>query len=371
MNEPSALTGPETDSQQNQEQATEARPAAARPPILPWLYSAGFAVMAAANIALWWNLAQAPPPQPAPDLGKIFEQLQTLDSRLARLEGRPATPDLAPLTARLSALEKRATPDLAPLAARLTALEQKGGGDPRVGERIAAVESHLVASLAELQTRIAALEQKPVVDPQFAGRVDALAGRVDALSGKMQIFDGEFARRIEAADARLTKIEGSARQVSEVAARTARIARLQSAEAALSNGLPLGMLADAPPALARFATVRPPTEAGLRLAFPAIERAVRAASHPDGTDKPLWDRIWDRTQGLVTVRQGENVLIGDSVSGVLAKARSMLDAGDLAGAVAVMSTLTDDPAKAAAPWIADAKSLLDARAALADLAAKS
>lgn len=370
MNEPKALTGPESTPPENQEQAPETRPDSARPPILPWLYGAGFAVMAAANIALWWNLEQAPPPS-APDLSGMTSQMQSLEGRIAKLEQRPGGPDLTPLTNRVNALEKRTGPDLAPLTARVAALEKSAGSESRIGERVAAVESHLVSSLAELQTRLTNLEQKPAIDPQFAGRVDALAGRVDALSGKVQTLDGEFGRRIEAADTRLARIEGTAKQVAEVAARTARIARLQSAEAALSNGLPLGALAGAPPALARFANTRPPTEASLRLAFPATERAVREASHPGGDDKPLWGRIWDRTQGLVTVRQGDHVVVGDSVSGVLAKAQALLDAGDLTGAVAAMASLQGDPAKAAAPWIASARSLLDARAALADLAAKS
>ena len=87
--------------------------------------------------------------------------------------------------------------------------------------------------------------------------------------------------------------------------------------------------------------------------------------------EPLLARIWARAQDLVTVRQGDRVLLGDPAAGVLGRARTALDAGDLAGAVAAVATLTGPAAQAMAGWLADARSLLDARAALADRAAHS
>ena len=71
----------------------------------------------------------------------------------------------------------------------------------------------------------------------------------------------------------------------------------------------------------------------------------------------------------MTVRQGDRVLVGDSAAGVLARARNALDAGDLAGAVAAVSTLSGPPAAAMAGWRADAQAVLDARAGLAAMAA--
>jgi len=374
MKKPLALASPDSPTEPQPDVIAELGEPKPRPPVLPWLYAAGFAVMAATNVVLWLNrdpMAAPPPPAASVDLDPVMRQVQAVEARLAKLEQRPATADAGPLVARIDALEKRSPPDLAPLVSRITALEQRQPGDPRLGERVAAAESHLVASFAELQTRIAALENRPLIDPQFAGRVDALAGRVDALSGKTQTAESELTRQIDATTARLGKIEGAAGQVAAIASRTARLARLQSAEAALSAGLPLGTLPGAPPALARFATARPPTEAGLRLAFPATEKAVRGISRPDSDAKPFLDRIWDRTQQLVTVRQGDNVLVGDTSAGVLARARVALDAGDLSGAVTAMGALTGDAGKAAAPWVGDAKALLDARAALAEMAAKS
>ena len=76
------------------------------------------------------------------------------------------------------------------------------------------------------------------------------------------------------------------------------------------------------------------------------------------------------------MRQGEHVLIGDPAAGVLVRAQTALDAGDLAGAVAAVasltgSTLTSGAAQALAAWLDQARGLLAARAALAEMAAQT
>jgi len=130
-------------------------------------------------------------------------------------------------------------------------------------------------------------------------------------------------------------------------------------------------LPGAPPAVVRFAAVNPPTLPGLRLAFPAAERAAREASQPDTEGKPFMERVWNRTQELVTVRQGDKVLVGDSAAGALARARVALDAGDLAAAVQAVSSLSGPPADAFSSWLDDARALLDAQSALSDMAANA
>lgn len=133
----------------------------------------------------------------------------------------------------------------------------------------------------------------------------------------------------------------------------------------------MGDIPGAPPALTRYAAAKPPTEAELRLAFPAVERAALAASRPDIQGKPFLDRAWARAQTLVTVRQGDDVVVGDAASGILARAHTALEAGDLAGAVAILSDLKGVAAQPVASWLDDAKGLLAARAALADMAEQS
>ncbi len=328
-------------------------PRPARDALLPWLWGLGFLVLAGAIGFVWWSFQQ-PQPQPSADR-------QALNDRVARLEQRPAAPagsvDLAPLTARVAALEQRppvsaGSVDLGPLTARVAALEQRATPD-----------------LAPLEARIAALEQQVTGNNQLAARLDALSGRVDALSARDQSVDSGLAHRLDADDARLATLEHATAQVTAMAEQAARLARIQAAEAALAAGQPLGDLPNAPQAVAHFATANPPTEAALRLAYPQAERAALAASSADTGEKPFLARVLAHAEDLVTVRQGDRVLVGDPAAGVLARARTALDAGDLAGAVAAVSGLSGPPAAAMAAWLADAKALLQARAGLADMAA--
>jgi hypothetical protein len=73
----------------------------------------------------------------------------------------------------------------------------------------------------------------------------------------------------------------------------------------------------------------------------------------------------------VTVREGDRVIVGDPAAGVVARARQALNAGDLQGAVDVLHSLSGPAAEAFAAWKAKAKSLLEARAALASMAAQA
>jgi hypothetical protein len=233
--------------------------------------------------------------------------------------------------------------------------------------RVANLENRLVA----LQSRVAALEQRPAPvaapAPDLAplqSRIDQVAAKVDALqgadAGSLQSFTG----RLQALEQRLGEAE---RREQAATAGAARVARLQAAGAALATGQPLGDIPGAPPALSRFAFANPPTEASLRLAFPAAAAAAEQASQPSA-EASLTDRLWQRVETLLIVRQGNKVLIGPPASQVLQQARARLDAGDLAGAVAALDQLDPGAAKAIAGWRTQAQSLLDARAALAGMA---
>ena len=320
------------------EDTPEAPRAARKRDVVPALYLAGFVILAGAIVWLWQNPPVAPPP-PSQEIDELREAVRNLDARLTQLERRPnpATPDLAPLAARVAALEARKVP-------------------PPV-------------DLGPLEAAVASLEQRPAADPALPGRVDALAGRQDALASRMETSEALLAHRQDAADGRLAALEKNAGQITALADRSARIARIQAAQAALNSGVKLGDLPGAPAPLARYALAPPPTEASLRLSFPAAADAALAASRPAVDDKPFLDRAWERAQELVTLRQGDHVIVGDPAAGVLAHARAALDAGDLAGAVAALDALSGPPAAVVAGWKAQAQGLLDARRALADMAA--
>jgi hypothetical protein len=153
-----------------------------------------------------------------------------------------------------------------------------------------------------------------------------------------------------------------------IAAKDALSQRLQLAALALDAGEPVGDLPGAPAALGKFAKSKPPTEAALRLAFPALASAAEAASRPSADGKTLGERILMHASALLTIKQGDKVLVGAPASTVLRNAQAKLDAGDLGGAVATLDGLDTAAAKVIAPWRSQATALLDARAALAQMA---
>jgi len=106
----------------------------------------------------------------------------------------------------------------------------------------------------------------------------------------------------------------------------------------------------------------------LRLGFPAAARAAAAASVTADGKASFWSRVKARVESIVTVSDGTHVLLGAPAAGVLAQARLQLDAGDLAGAVAQIDTLSAPTQAAMGAWLTQARALLAARAALIQLA---
>jgi len=223
--------------------------------------------------------------------------------------------------------------------------------------RIASLEGQtrdLRQRLASFETRLIALEQRPVTGGSASVDLRPLEARLGALETRpATVTVAAPAVDLGPLEARLAAAE--------------RIARAQAAGLALDAGQPLGALANAPPALARFATSAPPTLATLRASFPEIARRARAASQPGIA--PTWsERITQSLAGLVTIRRGNDVLVGAASSVVLAAAQDRLDAGDIAGAVAALDALDPAAAAVAAGWKSDAQAVLAARAALATMA---
>jgi hypothetical protein len=325
-------------------QDTELSPDAPPPPpartqrdMVPWLYGLGFVVLAGAMIYLWQNPSNGPSASLTDQLQTLNQQVETLQSRVAQLEQRPvpAAVDLSPLSSRIDLLERR------------------------------------MSAAAPLESRLALLEQRAASGTDVVSRVQTLTSRVDALATKDDNAQATVSQQLAAENVRISALEKTAGQMASVADRATVLARIQGAATALTAGRPLGAIPDAPPALARYATVAPPTEAALRLSYPAAERAALAASTPETEGKPFLDRVLARAQDLVTVRQGDHVIVGDESAGVLARARTALLAGDLPAAASAVADLRGAPAKAMADWLAQAQGLLAARAALADMAAHS
>ena len=233
------------------------------------------------------------------------------------------------------------------------------------------------APLAALQRRIDALEHAhaPTASGD-ASRVQALESRLAALesrpSQQMPDVEGQVSAASAKLNARIADLDAAIQK--DIAVTTARATlanRLRAASMALEAGKPLGNIPDAPPALARFAETAPPTEPALRLSFPRFAEAAKMASQPDASAANPVDRAWERIQALVTIRRGDKVIVGSRTATILEAARGKLDAGDLEGAMIGLNNLDDAAKKEISPWRADAQSLLDARAAMLAMAAKS
>jgi hypothetical protein len=222
--------------------------------------------------------------------------------------------------------------------------------------------------VAALALRVAALEARRLPQPDTAGAVAPLAQKLDSVESETAATKSAEA----ATNARLADLEDRLKQAEQqqaaLADRASQASLLAKAQVALAAGEPLGDLPNAPPALARFAQTRPPTEADLRLSFPAAADAAAAASQPSVAGEDLGERMWLRMRSLVTVKRGDKVLVGAPAATVLSEAHARLEAGDLAGAVAALDGLDGKAAQAMAGWRAQAQALLDARAALAQMA---
>ena len=296
---------------------------AAKADPMPWLYGGGFLILLLGLVFVWLN-PNLPPSlaAAAPAIQSADQRIAVLDSRLKQLEARPVPPPAA-------------TPsDVVKLATRLDILETRDKADPA----------------------------------QVAQRLDVMAGRIEGMTGRLQTSIDTEKQDIETLSARITVLEKAANSGAAIAARLDRVARLDDAAMKLASGKPIGDLPNAPPALAKFAKVAPPTQAQLRLTFPQAEDAALAAEQPNLKNAPLVDRAWEKMQALVTIRRGDAVVVGNMSAVILGAARTSLDAGDLAGAVDALGHLADAPKQAMAKWIADAKALLDARAALVSMA---
>ncbi|WP_270939358.1 mitofilin family membrane protein, partial [Falsiroseomonas oryzae] len=147
---------------------------------------------------------------------------------------------------------------------------------------------------------------------------------------------------------------------------------LDAVRAALEGGRPLGPalagLQNPPEALARFANAAPPTEAALRLSFEEAVRNARGSSEP-AAGSGVMDSAVTRLSGLLTVRRGEEMVLGDAAAIELERARRALEAGDLEGAVRILSRLSPAAREAMRGWIAQAEALVAARAAIRQMAA--
>ena len=378
--EPAQAAAPEPDPSRDRARI-EPTPAPKRTDLLPGLYLLGFIALAGAMYFLWANPQEARlAPQEASRFDRLQNDVNTLRDQIAALRAKPQGPtdaDIAKLQQQVADAASRPIPpavSLQPVETRLAALEGRPTATPEQVQQLANQVIQLARQTPDLQPvkdRLDALEKRPTVDPAALDkRIGDLEAAQKQSAGQVQ----QLAQADKDQEAKLTALDSQTKQTADqlksIAQKAQLATRLQGAAAALAAGNKLGDIPGAPPALARFATEPPPTEASLRGSFDTYAAQAQQASEPsvNGTEN-FAERMWSRAQGAVTVRQGDHVLVGDPIAGVIAHARETLDNGDLAGAVKALEGLAGPAAKAMQPWVDKARSLLDARAAIASMAA--
>lgn len=335
---------------------------------LPWLGLAGFLVLGGA--IAYVGLRPGPPAPPVPDLAPLTHRMSdlataldhvetgqgALQAKLASVEqklasARPRAPDLSPIENRLGALEKRTTA-LAASVARASATNQR----PAASDSGPNADA-LTAALAPLSARLALLEKTE------AGAAKTDAGRAAA--------EARQEKALAALEASTTALTHSEAALSKRLDALTHLAERTAAAAALRDGRPLGAIPGAPPELARYASTPPPTLSSLRGTFAAAAHDELALGHSADGRQGFMGEMRSRLGSLITVREGDRVILGNPAAGVIAKARSALEAGDLEGALEALGALKPPLAPAMASWIGQARNLLAAEAALASFGAPS
>lgn len=346
---------------------------------------------------------EKPAPVASTDISELARRLDSIAGRQDQLAARQQA-DVNTLSGRTDAATAQATAAGAGAVAALG--RQLDAAQATLGKQIEAAESSDKAARDTLASSLSgridaataqAAAAATALTTALGGRIDAaqstlakriddgqagdktardalaasLGGRINAGAAQDAKALAELSGKVGALDARLVTVEQSSGKVAGLAARAGTMAQLQSAQDNLAAGHKLGTIAGAPPALARFATVAPPTEAALRLSFADAAEAARQASQPQNARRPFLGRVWSRVQQAVVVRQGDDVIVGDPAAGVLARAGDAMNAGDLPGTVEIAETLQGPARESMGPWLAQAHQLLDARAALASLVAHS
>ena len=350
----------------------------------PMLTLAGFVILAGGIAYLWTRPVPMPalPPMPPDQSGVVAalkSEVSSLQSAVYSLDTRERA-DVAALHAAIANIPTNPSVTgpsvIGPSASGPSPSTEAPSVSPVPSSAPSdAAVAALKAQIAQVQSALSAQAQAAQSLPSAAS-VATLSSRVDAVAQK-QGADADALRQqladlktqIDQLTTQAQTLTQSTKALPALSAQSDHLTRLLRAEAALSAGAPLGDIPDAPPALSRFATSAAPTEAALVLSYPDAAQAAAKAGGPAVDHGSFWHGIWIRVQSLVTIRQGDHVLVGDPTSGVLAHAQRLLVAGDLPGALTVLKTLQGPAAAAMANWMAQAQSLVDARAALAQMAA--
>jgi hypothetical protein len=321
------------------------------------LLVAGFA--AALFTRDYWQplLGEAAPAQD----NALLERFQSLDERIASLEGAPApTVDLSPLEGRLAELESQASGATSALQAEIESLRREmtaeletigalGSGGSAESE---AARAALAEELAELRSQLAGL---PALESQLSELSSAQAATSEALAASQASGTSGDAALILAILQLRSALSGSGpfaeelRLLSDLAGRQGA-GEIDALIAPLTPHTASGL----------------PSLADLRTSFPDVARRI-VAEGAGGAEEDMWSGVKRSLSRIVTIRPLEPDPADKSAGSLVAQAEAALDGGDLAGALAAVGQLEGRAADAAADWQAQAALRQDAQGILTSL----
>jgi hypothetical protein len=355
-----------------------------------WLGAVLALVVAGVALSPFWASALTPllpwgerPAVSATDLAQLSARLDALEKRPA-----PAIPDIGPIAAAQSTLAKRVDQleavwsaqqqTEAAVAAAKTAVQQ-------LDQRVAALETQPAARAseeAEMQKVQQEIARLGTVASDLTSRLAALeaqsASRTAAENGEIQNFQQEVSKLAGvAADLtnRLPEIERQLRTQGGLARTDAvlLVSLLQMGEA-VEQGRPFpteyaaftALAHDQPDLTSATEPLGPAAQHGVpsRLALSAKLAALagRIPSAPPPTAGDWGAQALARLRSLVTIRRLDST--SESGPGAVDAAERALAQGDLSGAVAELDRLSGADAEAATQWLGMARQRLAVEAAL-------
>lgn len=321
--------------------------------------------------------AAATAPQNAPVVSA--EAFEALAERVATLEAEIDGLSEAPAAGASAGASDGADSGAADLSERLASLEgrfsalademaivRQGLGMAEDTNGVSAVASELSGRLSDLDSRISTLEtQEEGPPPVSSDDLAAVSERVSGLQTSSQDSDAGIIARIDALAAsqqelaeKVSQGRNKQEQAGAFLLATNLLAAASNDSGAYAAELDAVQTAalDQPEVDTAIETLRThaegvPSEADLRSRFPAVAASIIDASIVGAGDDMVGTAL-TRIAALVTLRRTETAE-GDAIDAIVNRAEAAANAGDLPGAVQALGALDGDPAKVAAPWIAE------------------
>ncbi len=296
------------------------------------------------------------------------EEKAALEDRLTKYDSR-----LAALESKVADVAERNPMTEADVKAPVEAERGTGDANAETNAQVSALTSRLDA----LESALATVKSSDTAD---TGAAAAVGASVHALSERIAQLETDLASA-KAMESRLTDMEERAQAEPSGEAKAAVVLAVSNLEHAVMSGGPFASELNSLKAVAGddaaltgpIGELEPqaasgiPTLIELRAQFPAVADEVSRV-YAEWTGEDWVDKALSRVTSLVSVRKtGEDAVAAKGTDGALAQADAALAEGDVAAAVKLLEDLEGPPAKAAAPWLSEARKRLAAEAALKEL----